>query len=61
MPVNADVQLTFTIYNAPAGGAAVWTNSHSNNDGGNAAVGVGPAMPDNPNLSSLYAYACCIQ
>jgi hypothetical protein len=37
----------------------VWTNSHSDNDSGNAAVGVG-TMPDNPNLSSNAGYACCL-
>jgi hypothetical protein len=36
----------------------VWTNSHSDNDAGNATVGTGP-VPDNPNLNSLYGYACC--
>ena len=35
-----------------------WSNSHSDNDGLNASVGVG-AMPDNPNLSASYGYACC--
>lgn len=37
----------------------VWTNSHSDNDGTNATVGVG-AMPDNPVLTSTYGYACCL-
>jgi hypothetical protein len=39
----------------------VWTNSHSDNDGGNAAPGVGAAMPDNPVLTTGYGYACCIK
>jgi hypothetical protein len=39
----------------------VWTNSHSDNDSSNAAVAVGSAMPDNPNLTTdLSAYACCL-
>jgi hypothetical protein len=37
----------------------VWTNSHSDNDGTNASVGVG-AMPDNPNLTTNAGYACCL-
>jgi hypothetical protein len=37
-----------------------WTNSHSDNDGGNASVGVG-ALPDNPVLSTNYGYACCLK
>jgi hypothetical protein len=37
----------------------VWTNSHSDNDGNNAAVGVG-GMADNPVLTTLAGYACCI-
>ncbi len=37
-----------------------WSNSHSDNDGGNAAVGVG-SVPDNPLLSALFGYACCIK
>jgi collagen triple helix repeat protein len=37
-----------------------WSNSHSDNDSSNASVGVG-AMPDNPSLTSLYGYACCIK
>lgn len=36
-----------------------WSNSHSDNDSGNATVGVG-AMPDNPDLESPAGYACCI-
>ncbi len=36
-----------------------WSNSHSDNDAGNASVGVG-ATPDNPSLSSSYGYACCL-
>lgn len=35
-----------------------WTNSHSDNDSGFASVGVG-AMPDNPDLTANYGYACC--
>ena len=38
----------------------VWTNSHSDNDGSNATVGVG-AVPDNPALSATYGYACCVK
>ena len=37
-----------------------WSNSHSDNDSNNAAVGVG-AMPDNPNPANSYGYACCIK
>jgi hypothetical protein len=37
-----------------------WSNSHSDNDGFNASVGVG-AMPDNPFLSTPAGYACCIK
>ena len=37
----------------------VWSNSHSDNDGSNATVGVG-AVPDNPNLATNYGYACCL-
>jgi hypothetical protein len=37
----------------------VWTNSHSDNDSGNASVGVG-AMADNPVLTTNAGYACCI-
>jgi hypothetical protein len=37
-----------------------WSNSHSDNDAGNATVGVGATL-DNPNLSSLYGYACCVK
>ena len=37
----------------------VWTNSHSDNDTGYASVGVG-AMPDNPPLTTLAGYACCL-
>jgi hypothetical protein len=37
-----------------------WSNSHSDNDGNNATAGVG-AIPDNPNLSSTYGYACCVK
>jgi len=37
----------------------VWTNSHSDNDGLNATVGVG-AMADNPALTSMAGYACCL-
>lgn len=37
----------------------VWTNSHSDNDGTNASVGVG-AMPDNPTLTQNAGYACCV-
>jgi hypothetical protein len=36
-----------------------WSNSHSDNDGANATVGVG-AMADNPVLTSTGGYACCI-
>jgi hypothetical protein len=36
-----------------------WSNSHSDNDGSNATVGVG-AMADNPELGSNAGYACCI-
>ncbi|HWO17244.1 MAG TPA: hypothetical protein VNO30_00650 [Kofleriaceae bacterium] len=36
----------------------VWTNSHSDNDGGNAAVGVGN-VPDNSSLTTNFGYACC--
>ena len=38
----------------------VWTNSHSDNDSSNAAVGVG-ALPDNPSLATSYGYACCVK
>jgi hypothetical protein len=38
----------------------VWTNSHSDNDGGNAQVGVG-AMADNPDLTKPAGYACCVK
>jgi len=37
----------------------VWTNSHSDNDANNAAVGVG-AMADNPALTTTAGYACCL-
>jgi hypothetical protein len=37
----------------------VWTNSHSDNDGLNASVGVGIGVPDNPDLGSNFGYACC--
>jgi hypothetical protein len=37
-----------------------WSNSHSDNDSGNASVGVG-AVPDNPVLTSTYGYACCVK
>jgi collagen triple helix repeat protein len=37
----------------------VWTNSHSDNDSGNASVGVG-AMADNPTLTTSAGYACCL-
>ena len=37
----------------------VWTNSHSDNDGSQASVGVGP-MLDNPVLTSNAGYACCL-
>jgi hypothetical protein len=36
----------------------VWTNSHSDNDGLNATVGVGNVQ-DNPDLASDLGYACC--
>lgn len=36
-----------------------WTNSHSDNDTGNAGVGVG-SMPDNPVLTLAAGYACCL-
>lgn len=39
--------------------AANWTASYSDNDGGNASVGVGNAGDDHPN-SSVYGYACCL-
>jgi hypothetical protein len=39
--------------------APVWTNSHSDNDLLNVASGVG-AVPDNPDLSATYGYACCL-
>jgi len=38
---------------------ATWSNSHSDNDGSNASVGVG-AMPDNPVLTANAGYACCL-
>ena len=38
----------------------VWTNSHSDNDSSHASVGTG-AVPDNPNLSTNYGYACCMK
>jgi hypothetical protein len=38
----------------------VWTNSHSDNDGSNASVGVG-GVPDNPALTASYGYACCLK
>jgi hypothetical protein len=43
---------------------AVWTSSHSDNDGGDnnttyGGVALGP-MPQNPNLSATYGYACCL-
>ncbi len=37
----------------------VWSNSHSDNDGTNATVGVG-SVPDNPVLTTSYGYACCL-
>jgi hypothetical protein len=37
----------------------VWTNSHSDNDSGNATVGVG-TMADNPVLTTSAGYACCL-
>jgi hypothetical protein len=37
-----------------------WTNSASDNDAGNAAIGVGSSMPDNPTPSTLAGYACCL-
>jgi len=37
---------------------ANWTESYSDNDGGNAGVGVGNAGDDHPNNSS-YGWACC--
>jgi len=37
-----------------------WSNSHSDNDSGNASVGVG-AMPDNPPLTLAAGYACCVK
>jgi hypothetical protein len=36
-----------------------WSNSHSDNDSNNAAVGVG-AMADNPSLTTNAGYACCL-
>jgi hypothetical protein len=36
-----------------------WSNSHSDNDSGNASVGVG-AMIDNPLLTTMAGYACCL-
>jgi len=38
----------------------IWTNSHSDNDGNNASIGVGTTMPDNPDLNLLSGYACCL-
>lgn len=38
----------------------VWTNSHSDNDGLNASIGVG-SIPDNQPLSATYGYACCVK
>jgi collagen triple helix repeat protein len=37
----------------------VWTNSHSDNDGSNATVGVG-SMADDPVLTAPAGYACCL-
>jgi hypothetical protein len=37
-----------------------WTNSHSDNDGLNASIGVG-SIPDNQPLSATYGYACCVK
>lgn len=39
---------------------ASWTASHSDNDSGNAYVGVGSGMPDDPNPTTAYGYACCL-
>ncbi len=39
--------------------AANWTASYSDNDGGNATVGVGSAGDDHPNTDK-YGYACCL-
>ena len=39
--------------------AANWTASFSDNDGNQAAVGVGNAGDDHPN-TSVYGYACCL-
>jgi hypothetical protein len=39
---------------------SVWTNSHSDNDSGNASVGVGASMPNNPTLTQSFGYACCL-
>lgn len=36
-----------------------WSNSHSDNDNGNATVGVG-SMPNDPPLSTMAGYACCL-
>jgi hypothetical protein len=47
------------LRSAAALSVPVWTNSHSDNDGNNAAVGVGN-MADNPVLTNLAGYACCI-
>jgi hypothetical protein len=37
-----------------------WSNSHSDNDAGNASAGVG-GVPDNPVLTTSYGYACCVK
>jgi hypothetical protein len=51
---QASVLRTAGAINVP-----VWTNSHSDNDGSNASVGVG-AMADNPVLTTSAGYACCL-
>lgn len=48
------------LRSASALNVPVWTNSHSDNDGLNASIGVG-SMPDNQPLSATYGYACCVK
>jgi hypothetical protein len=36
-----------------------WSNSHSDNDGQNAATALG-AMADNPNITTDAGFACCL-
>jgi len=51
---------TALLHSASALTVPSWTNSHSDNDGGNLTTAIG-AVPDNPNLTTTYGYACCVK